>query len=198
MLLKNILLQYSPLPLKCIEELEQSARLVVYEPLQPVLRQGEMCQYFYFNKEGILRVCHECDGKEHTILFGTEGDIYTCMHSWVMNEKSEFSLIPVIQSEIYEISYFAIRKVMAEFPEFIQWMMRLSMLQLWGLEKRYLMACDRSAEDRLREYLVTEDKGLGKLSGKTIGRCVPLKHIASYLGITPETMSRLRRKIVKS
>lgn len=80
-----------------------------------------MCDNFYVNRTGIMRVCHESDGKEHSILFGTEGDIYTSLHSWVAGERSPFSLVAVGEAEVYSISYATMRRVLADFPEAVNW-----------------------------------------------------------------------------
>lgn len=195
--LKDILLYYGPLPKGCIEALEQATTLKAVKAGNQILRQGTVCEEFYFIRNGIMRVSHMSGSKSSTTLFATEGDIYTAMHSWFADEVSPFSYDAVTDSEIFVIPYADIRKTMNAYPEFVDWLFRLSSGQLYILERRYLMMCNRNSEERLREFLRKNDKRLGLLSGKNIAKKVPLKYIASYLGIACETLSRLRRKIVQ-
>lgn len=99
-----------------------------------------MCDNFYVNRTGIMRVCHESDGKEHSILFGTEGD---------------------------------------------------------GLERRYLSFCSNNTEERLRTFMYNVDPKFKRMPGRKMVQHVPLKYIASYLGVAQATLSRLRAKIVR-
>ena len=156
-----------------------------------------MCDNFYVNRTGIMRVCHESDGKEHSILFGTEGDIYTSLHSWVAGERSPFSLIAVEEAEVYSISYATMRRVLADFPEAVNWFLQLSLQQLYGLERRYLSFCSNNTEERLRTFMYNVDPKFKRMPGRKMVQHVPLKYIASYLGVAQATLSRLRAKIVR-
>lgn len=156
-----------------------------------------MCDNFYVNRTGIMRVCHESDGKEHSILFGTEGDIYTSLHSWMAGERSPFSLVAVGEAEVYSISYATMRRVLADFPEAVNWFLQLSLQQLYGLERRYLSFCSNNTEERLRTFMYNVDPKFKRMPGRKMVQHVPLKYIASYLGVAQATLSRLRAKIVR-
>lgn len=195
--LTQILLTYGPLGDDCLEELNRLAVVDRYNSGDLLIRQGEECNFFYFVRDGILRVCHQTSKKEDTLLFGTDGDIYTPVQCWIGHEISDFSLAAVIESEVYRISYADIDAMMNKYPEFVRWMMLLCAGQLRALELKYRMFCNLTPEERLREFMSKSDPRLGLMTGKNISRKVPLKLIASWLGVRPETMSRIRRKLVK-
>lgn len=195
--LTQILLTYGPLGEDCLADLNRVAVVGKYNSGEFLIRQGEKCNNFYFVSDGILRVCHQTGRKEDTLLFGTEGDIYTPLQCWIGHEISDFSLTPVIESELYSISYAEIDAMLNKYPEFVKWMMLLCAGQLRALELKYLKFCDLTPEERLIEFLDKSDPRLGLMTGKSISRKVPLKLIASWLGVRPETLSRIRRKLVK-
>lgn len=195
--LTQILRTYGPLGEDCIADLNRVAKVARFNAGDYLIRQGEECKSFYFVRDGILRVCHQTEKKEDTLLFGTDGDIYTPLQCWIGHEISDFSLIPVIESEVYSIPYTDINALMDKYPEFVKWMMLLCAGQLRALELKYIMFCNLSPEERLIEFMSKSDSRLGLMTGKTISRKVPLKMIASWLGVRPETLSRIRRKLVK-
>lgn len=110
--LTQILLTYGPLGEDCLADLNRVAKVAQYNGGDYLIRQGEECKSFYFVRDGILRVCHRTEKKEDTLLFGTDGDIYTPLQCWIGHEISDFSLIPVIESEVYSIPYTDINALM--------------------------------------------------------------------------------------
>ena len=195
--LTQILLTYGPLGEECLAELNRVAVVGRYNSGDFLIRQGEECKSFYFVSDGILRVCHQSIKKEDTLLFGTDGDIYTPLQCWIGHEISDFSLIAVLESEVYSISYADIDAMMEKYPEFVKWMMLLCAGQLRAFELKYTMFCNLTPEERLLKFISKSDPRLGLMTGRNISRKVPLKLIASWLGVRPETLSRIRRKLVK-
>lgn len=197
--LAEILYQYGALSAECVDEIKKNSTLEKLKASETLLQQGDMCDYFYFNRSGIMRVCHEEEGKEYTALFGSEGDIYTSLHSWFAGQVSPFSLISVEESEVFMVPYSAMRRVYSRFPEeMYAWTTRLCIEQLYALENRYLRSCHGTNEERLERFLLKNDSKSDILPGRKIAQRVPLKFIASYLGITQVTLSRIRRKISRS
>lgn len=181
-----------------IRDVERAARLVHVVKNDCIVRQGEICDDFVFNRRGLFRVCHEHDGIEDTFLFGTAGDIFTSMHSFYAGRPSVFSLLAVEDSEVWLVSYAQIRSMLARHEDAVRWLMSELVEQTYALETRYVAFNSKSAEERLANFLRIRFEMLRKPSVKDIFSIVPLKFIASYLRITPETLSRLRRKMILS
>ena len=80
--LRQILAQHINPTEELVRDLEQAARLVQVEKGEAVVRQGELCNVFVFNRRGLFRVCNVTDGVEDTILFGTSGDVFTSSVSY--------------------------------------------------------------------------------------------------------------------
>lgn len=179
-----------------IRDMERAARLVHVVKNDFIVRQGEVCDDFVFNRRGLFRVCHEHGGVEDTFLFGTSGDIFTSLHSYYAGKPSVFSLVAVEDSEVWLVSYSQIRNMLSRHGDAVRWLMSELVEQMYALETRYVAFNNKSAEERLVNFLKIRFDMLRKPSVKDIFSIVPLKYIASYLRIAPETLSRLRRKLV--
>ena len=195
--LAESLLCYAPLSLECLAEIERRCTLVYLKSGESILRQDDVCDSFFINRTAIMRVGHTTDHKEHTILFGTDGDIYTSLHSWVKGEPSPFSLTAVGEAEVWQLSYTAMCQLLSRYPEMTNWLLQLSLAQLYGLERRYLSFCSNNTEERLRNFLDKVDPKFKRMPGKKMVQRIPLKYIASYLGVAQETLSRLRAKLLR-
>ncbi len=194
--LRQILSQYCSPSEELVRDFEDNARFVKVSAGFPVIRQGEVCKDFVFNRTGLFRVSNITEGIEDTVLFGTSGDVFTSMHSFYGHEPSIFSLIAVEDSEAWLMSYEAMRKLQEKHPALTGWLNGLMIEQLYGFEKRYLFFNNKSAETRFLNFLNLHSETLRRTSVRYISSIVPLKYIAQYLKITQSTLSRLRKKLV--
>lgn len=195
--LRDIITHYKPLSERCLSEICSCAEMIEVEPGRTVVRQGEMCHAFYICRDGLMRVAHKTDKGENTILFGSVGDIYTSLHSYVMAEPAVFSLIAVEPSQLYVLHFHDIRDLAERHTDFCHWLMYLAFGQLYALERRYVKYATTSAEQRFHNFLAQDIPYIKRVSANSLNLRVPLKYIASYLQITPATLSRLRRKLVR-
>lgn len=194
--LREIILHYKEVSEPCLDEICGSANIIDVEPGDVIVRQGELCNAFYINREGIFRVSHANNQTDNTILFGTEGDIYTSLHSYFANQPAAFSLVALEQGSVYELTYNTIRHLIAKYRDFADWMLYIATGQLYALERRYVKYATTTAEDRLYNFMANDEPYIKRVSAKLLTLRIPLKYIASYLQITPSTLSRLRRKLV--
>lgn len=194
--LRQILEQYCNPSEELIEDFVNSARLINVKKGEPIVRQGKVCSDFVFNRKGLFRVSHISGNVEDTVLFGTSGDIFTSLHSYYAGEPAIFTLSALEDSEVWLISYDDMRRLQDKYPALIKWMNSLMIEQLYGFEKRYLFFTNKSAEDRLRNFMSIHSKTLRRTSVKYISRIVPLKYLAQYLNITQSTLSRVRKRLI--
>lgn len=194
--LQQILSQYCTPTEALTEDFVKSAKLFYFKKGEPIVRQGEVCKHFVLNRTGLFRVSHLNNNVEDTLLFGTAGDVFTSLHSYYAGEPSIFTLSAVEDSEGWLISYEDMRRMQAVHPSLIQWMNALMIEQMYGFEKRYLFFTNKSAEERLQNFMSIHSVTLRRASVQYISRVVPLKYIAQYLKITQSTLSRVRKRLI--
>ena len=153
---------------------------------QYLLQEGDICKCVAFVEKGALRLYRvNEDGSEHIVAFGLEGFFITDLYSFLTNETSTYNIDAIEDSELVLITRSAsdeLRKLSSKYQEFIfqetseayiQLGRRISIISL-GLEERY--------KELTTNYF-------------DIIHRVPQHMIASYMGLTPETLSRVRKRI---
>jgi CRP-like cAMP-binding protein len=154
-----------------------------------VLSSGEECVFIYYVIRGCLRQFVVDDrGKEHILNFAPEDWMCGDHESLVRNIPSTTSIDAIEESEVYAV------------PKHLVYELHKTNLQLlahhnnalrsanFDLQKRLVQLLSASAEMRYLTFIKTYPKLANRL---------PLKMIASYLGITPESLSRVRHVLVK-
>lgn len=195
--IKDVLNSYFKVDDNIVADFEGKCRLVKVKKNTDLIRQGDICKDITIVKSGMMRVRHESSGIEDTILFGTSGDVYASIHSVFASKPSLYSLRAVVDSEVWVVTYEDWMELEKKYPVLTAWMRDLLLEQLYAFEKRYLRFKTKSIKELFLNFLNKDEAGLPTPSIKTINKIVPLKYIAQYLSITPESLSRLRNKLVR-
>lgn len=149
------------------------------------LNAGKRCNEMAFVKEGILRISALADGKEITQWIMTEGYFATDLNSFIFGDPGRWNIQALSNSVLYAINksnYEKIGKMVPNWP---------------SLEREFLVHCFTTMENRVFQFLsmsAEERYHAFFESNKTLFNQVPLQYIASLLGMTPETFSRIRSK----
>jgi CRP/FNR family transcriptional regulator, anaerobic regulatory protein len=150
-----------------------------------ILEAGKTCRYLYFITEGCARGFYYKDGKDITSWFAFGQDAVTSMYSFV-SQKPSFENIEILEpSVLYAISYDNLQKMYLEFPEFNLIGRLFTEKYYIELEERVMSLQFLTAKERYEKLLIQQPMLLQR---------VTLGQIASYLGITQETLSRIRGK----
>lgn len=177
--------------------LEEAVTLRSVHKGEELVKQGEVCDSFILNKSGFFRIGLTTGEVEDTLMFGTDGDVFTSAASYVNGRPSEFSLMALEEGEVWVFPFAKYRELSREYPELVQWLCELAMEQIAAMEDKYARFSDRSAEARFRRFLDNPAFHVRHYAFKQIAKVVPLKYIAQYLKVTPATLSRLRRQVFK-
>ena len=154
-----------------------------------LIRQGQTVDKIFFVTGGCLRsYCIDKNGKEHTLHFAIKNNWisdYIAIHG---DESATLTIECLTESNIIEFNAKKINGMLARFPE-LEPFQRGNLERLFvSLQKRILNQLQLSAAERYDLFL--EQYG-------EVARNIPNYHIASYLGITQESLSRIRVKKAK-
>jgi len=152
-----------------------------------LLRPGEICKHSFFVEKGLLR-SYTIDnaGKEHVIQFASENWIVSDRSSAYFNEASEFYIDAIEASTIVYIDSTFVEKASEISSSFRQYNEKALHNHIRHLQKRINLLLSATAEQRYLDFI--------KLYPDLLLR-VPQWMIASYLGVTPESLSRVRKEM---
>ncbi len=151
-----------------------------------MLTEGKICRYLYFLQQGAIRGYYNLEGKEVTYWFAFEDDFVTSFHSFITRQASVENIQFLEGSIVWAISKDDLNKLLVQYHE-IETLLRIAYEKYYiRLEERFVNAQFKTATERYQELLQQSPHFLNR---------VPLGYIASYLGISQETLSRIRSKI---
>ena len=154
---------------------------------QYLLQEGDVCKVIAFVEKGTLREYSISEnGAEHIIQFALEGWTISDLYSFLTGEPATYNIDALEDSELVLISKAAQEELLRKVPKYETY----TRLQLTGaylaMQKRVTSIISLSLEQRYAN--------LTSVYPNIIQR-VPQHMIASYMGLTPETLSRVRRKM---
>jgi len=152
-----------------------------------VVKEGAIAANLYFIETGLLRTYHLLDGREINTYFACDKQFISSFSSFITQTASQETLEAIEDTVIWELSYTSLNALYNNTSKFEKLGRILA-------EKNYLCVMDRTlamqtktAKQKYIDFLQTNDK-------KIIQR-VPQHMIASFLGIAPESLSRVRKEI---
>lgn len=151
-----------------------------------ILNAGEQSHNLLFIESGFLRGYYFLEDKEITSWFASEGEFATCFYSFISGESSFEKIQALEETELIEIPKEALQNIYKQFPETEHVGRILTEAYYLKLDGRFLSLHFKTAKERYHHLL--------KNSPSIIQRA-PLGQIASYLGMTQETLSRIRAQI---
>ncbi|MGV0924302.1 Crp/Fnr family transcriptional regulator [Empedobacter tilapiae] len=184
--IEQILKQISPLSLPSIQQIVNRIELIHLPKNTTLLDAEKIEKKVYFIKKGIVRAYTLDDGKEITFWFGKEGNSILSMKSYVENKPSYETIELLEDCELYEINISDLQLFYATNLEISNWGRKLAEIELIKTEERFISRQLSTAIDRYKKLLI-EDPSL-------INR-VQLGYVASFLGISQVTLSRIRAEI---
>ena len=151
------------------------------------LRTGRYCEKMSFIKSGLLRVYMSAEDREVTQWISTKGYFITDLSSLVFDTPARWTIQALTDAELYTIKK----------EDYNQLGNKITKWHL--LEKLFIAKCFTILEDRIFSHLsmtAEERYNFFFQQNKELFNQVPLQYIASMLGMTPETFSRIRRKAI--
>lgn len=151
-----------------------------------LVTEQKICRHLYFLEQGALRGFYHLDGKEITHWFSVAPDFVTSFHSFITQQPAVENMQLLEGSILWSISKDQLTRLMNEHHD-IERLVRIAYESYYiRLEERYVNAQFKTATERYQNLIHQTPQLLER---------VPLGYIASYLGISPETLSRIRSRL---
>ena len=182
-IIKNLIKDFAPkLNSEEVEQIISKFEIQHIEKGKYLLKKKQICNYLSFVQSGCFKVFHVDEDKEVNVWFAFENMPITEMQSFINQKPSEYAIKALEMAEIISISYEELNKLYETIPAFQLFGLRLTEKILSKTIKRLTSFQFETAEKRY-ENLMTETNHVNRLS---------INDLSSYLGITPNSLSRIR------
>lgn len=154
------------------------------------LVEGNHCNEYFFLEKGFMRAfAHDTEGNEVTTSFYSDNQVVFEVSSFFNRTISKENIQALTDSEGWYISYEQLNMLFHSLPEFRDFGRSILVKGFSSLKNRVLSMITETAEERYAQLLK---------SNPEIFKNAPLKTIASYLGVTDTSLSRIRKEFAKN
>ncbi len=154
-------------------------------PKTTLLNEGEIARYMYFIKKGCLRLCFNNEGKDTTFQFFFENQAVSSFESFFSYKPSIFRLESIEPSHLIRLKKDDFDMLVGQYPELKDALQKILIQRMAHFAKLFLSHIKNNPQKRYQELMKDNPEILLR---------VPQHYIASYLGITPVSLSRIRNK----
>lgn len=151
-----------------------------------ILHEGEVSKNLFIVGKGCLRIWFNKDGKDITCQFFFENEAVSSMESFFKDTPGSFNIETLEPSHIYILSKENFHTLLHEVPGFMEYMHEVKDKRLLHYAHLFFSFIKDKPEERYKELIQNQPQILQR---------VPQHYIASYLGITPVSLSRIRRRL---
>ena len=160
-----------------------------YKAKTILLNAGEICKHSYFVNSGLLRSFNINDNiVEHVLQFACEGWWIGDMYSLLSQKPGNLFIEVMEDSEVVLLPKENQEKLYAEIPKLERFFRILTENSLVSNQERLMDNLSLTAEERFEKFCKKYPTLIHKL---------PQKHIASYIGVTPEFFSKMKSRLLK-
>jgi CRP-like cAMP-binding protein len=183
--LKKFIEKYSTLPIEEWNQIHECFEKRIIQKDEIILQENKVCGHLYFVESGLFRFYINKDGNDITKFFTEAPYFFTSQASFNSQRPATENIQAIEKSIIWQISYKQTND--------------LYRLKSWTDFARKIIQEVQFFTEEILEELQTETAELRyeKMlkNSPTLLQRIPLKHLASYLGIAPQSLSRIRKKL---
>lgn len=150
-----------------------------------LLEEGKVAKTLFFIEKGCLRTWVNNNGQEITAQFFFEGDRVASIENFMSGQPSHYSIESLEPSTVYAISQEDLQKIIKNSPEIEKEIQEHIFKRLLQTQKLFFSFLKNTPQQRYQELLQQHPEIILR---------IPQHYIASYLGITPVSLSRIRNR----
>ncbi len=178
------------IPLSEWEEdyIKQLFVLETFKRNEAILKEGEVCRKFYFVAQGIVRFSQFSFGEERTYVFRPEGSFCNDLESFLCNTPSKNNIYSVDKTYILSITYDNLQLLYKNVSHGDRFG-RLAIEKVFVMVVSHLTSFySKTPEERFVDFTKKHPELLQR---------IPQHYIASYIGVTPQTLCRIKKNLYK-
>jgi CRP-like cAMP-binding protein len=183
--LRKFIEKYTNLPLNEWNEIAACFEKRLVEQDEIVLAEGKICKYLYFVESGLLRFYINKDGNDITKFFTDAPYFFTSQVSFNYQKPALENIQAIEKSVVFQITYKQSNELF-KLKSWSEFGRRITQEVQFFTEEILEQLQTETAESRYERMLRNNPQLLQR---------IPLKHLASYLGIAPQSLSRIRKKL---
>ncbi|UKB86210.1 Crp/Fnr family transcriptional regulator [Chryseobacterium sp. MEBOG06] len=179
--------QYYPLSDETVKDLMDICTEERYVKNELLLEAGNMARYYYFIKSGLIGYyTTDHDGDTIYKIFFEENSFVASTAAIIKNEPSDFNIIALEDCSVIQYPVKAYRDLLTKHHD-------LALFQIHYLEKNWVVK--KEPLEVSLKYETAKKRYLQLLENESLYKRLKQHHIASYLGITPTQLSRIKKEI---
>lgn len=183
MQIHDILGNIYSMPEDSVQKLVAKMKKLSFVKGDRILQAGKVERNIFFVEKGIVRAYLPLDGKDITFWIGMEGAAVVSLKSYVCNEPGYETVECVEDTVVYVLQREVLDELFGQDIYIANWGRRFAENEFLQAEEKFLPLLFTNATQRYEMLLKRQPYLL---------QCIPLEHLASYLGITPVSLSRIR------
>jgi CRP-like cAMP-binding protein len=186
--LKNFIRRFVTLSDDELEEIADKFKTKGVKKNSYVLKEGEICKDLVFVQKGCLRLYYVKDDIEVSVWFAFQGSSAIEIYSFISENPTDYYLQAIEDSEVLYLPKTELKKLYLHQPKMQEMMRNFWEAVLLDLIARFTALQKDSAEKRYLDLLNKQPDYL---------ESIPQKYLASFIGVTPTSLSRIRKNIIK-
>lgn len=184
--LLDIIHNFYPMPETSVQKLQRHIQRIERSKGYYVLEAGKVQTDLFFIEKGIARAFIPFDGKDITFWIGKEGAVLFSLKSYIHNDPGYETIELMEDSSLFMLKRKDLYALYEEDIHIANWGRRFAEYEFLQTEERLIPLLFTTANERYTKLIQNNPDLLQR---------IPLKCLATYLGITPVSLSRIRAKI---
>ncbi len=176
--------KYVSIPESDWKAIESRMTVSVYQRSELILQQGQICKELFFLETGLLRYFTLHDGEEITKFFTDAPYTFTSQKSFTDKRPATESIQAIEPSAVWKLSFEDAHRLL-RMPAWSEFIRKLIQEVQFYTENLLLEMQTETAEARYKKMLDRQSELVQR---------IPIKYLASYLGIAPQSLSRIRKQ----
>lgn len=185
--LKDFIAQYAGFSAAELEDISGRFKNKAVKKNNYLLKQGNTCKDLVFVQKGCLRLYYLKEGIEVSVWFALPQSSAIEIYSFISGNPSDYFLQAIEDSEVLYLSKTELNKLYQQYPKMQEMMRNFWEDVILNLINRFTALQKDSAEKRYLELLNKPD----------YLATIPQKYLASFIGVTPTSLSRIRKRLAK-